>query len=277
MGNARARVRPFEAALDPYLELRLSSEGRTCGINGAIVGTVEGRTEADRLAERFCCAEQVRGALVLTSARHDLCQRLDAAREKPFLTQASEAVQALLEQPASGAVVSLAMRNDREIPERQCDRPCVAGLAPSGGALFKRGAGVVVFLECEEYNTVACERDRETKGVRRCAGQPDRLLSQRPAGRRMTLGKAHHCQKMQCVGRCGHLFDHSSDRCAFLQARASRSKITLCPRQDAISQQGACAGPCSTGRVVNRRAEKCASLTPMPTMEPEPEQSGRQS
>ena len=137
-----------------------------------------------------------------------------------------------------------------------------------GRRLFKRGAGVVVFLECEEYNTVACERDGETKVVRRCAGQPDRLLSQRPAGRRMALGKAHHCQEMQSVGRCGQLLDHSSDRCAFLQTRAGRRKITICPRQDAISQEGPDAGPRWTGLVVNRRGEKCASLTPMPAMEP---------
>ena len=55
-----------------------------------VVGTVEGQDRStDRLAERFCRAEQMRGALVLTSAGRDLCQRLDAAREKPLLAQAS--------------------------------------------------------------------------------------------------------------------------------------------------------------------------------------------
>ena len=79
-------LRAQRAALDPARLERLVSEGGSHAVNGAIVvGTVEGQDRrTDRLAERFRGAEQVRGALVLTRARRDLRQRLDAAREKPF-------------------------------------------------------------------------------------------------------------------------------------------------------------------------------------------------
>ena len=78
------------------------------------------------LAQRFRCAEQVRGALVVSRGRNDLCECLHAAREKPLFAHRSEPVQTLLEKCASGAVILLAIRDDGQISKRQGNSPGVA-------------------------------------------------------------------------------------------------------------------------------------------------------